>query len=137
MGSTHPYYRRRRPAPQAEADYLRDVSLRWILGRLNLSAGPVTSLRALRLLFPPSPPESVRALVANMLIHGGVSPHIDLENARIEAYGVADPVAAAAASFDKRAAAAVFAAVSPHLGVRVAPIIEWKPIGLLGFPGPS
>lgn len=131
MGSTHPYYRRRRPAPQDENDYLRDVGLRWIFGRLGLSAN---SVRALLPLFPPSPPGSVRGLVANLLIRGGICQHIDLENAHIDAYGAADPVAAASASFDKRAAAAVFACVSPHLGVRMTPIIQWKPIVIPGLP---
>ena len=134
MGSTRPYYRRHRPAPQNEGDFLRDVGLRWIIGRLKvgrqLPAVAGTSLRALMLLFPPAPPESVRALVANMLIRGGVCPHVDLENAHIDAYSVADPVAAARALADKRAAAAVFASVSPHLGVRMMPTIEWKRVVL-------
>jgi hypothetical protein len=130
MGSTRPYYRRRRPAPQDEADYLRDVGLRSIFGRLGL---PANSVRALLPLFPPAPPGSVRALVGNMLIRGGICPHVDLDKAHIDAYGVPDPVAAARASFDKRAAAAVFARVSPHLGVRVAPTIVWKPNPPLGI----
>jgi hypothetical protein len=135
MGSTRPYYHRRKPAPQDEGDYLRDVGLLWILGRLQLKL-PQGSLRSLLPMFPPSPPESVRALLANMLIHGGICPHVDLENAHVDAYGTPDPVAATSASFDKRAAAVVFASVSPNLGVRMAPIIEWKPIGPPGFPGP-
>lgn len=131
MGSTHPYYRRRRPVPQNEADYLRDVGLRWLLGRLQLPGG---SVRALLPMFPPSPPESVRGLVANMLVRGGICQHIDLENAHLDAYGAADLISAASELFEKRAAAAVFANVSPHLGVLMAPIIEWKPIVIPGFP---
>lgn len=112
--------------PQDENDYLRDVSLRWVLGRLQLAALPVISLLALRSKFPPSPPESVRALLANMLLMAGVCPHIDLQNAHVDPYDASEPVAAARAMFDKRAAAAIFARVSPHLGVRMAPKIQWK-----------
>jgi hypothetical protein len=138
VGSTHPYYRRRRPVPQNADDFVRDVGIGWIVKRLLLvqvSADPGLSVTALMKIFPPSPPGSVRALVANMLIRGGVCPHIDLLNAHIDAFGVADPVAATRALVDKRAAAAIFAAVSPQLGVRLAPIIKWVSFDPLGLGG--
>lgn len=129
MGGIHPYYRRKRPAPQSEDDFLRDLGLLWMVRRLmaqgRLPAGEVR-LRALMKVFPPEPQGSVRALLANMLISGGVSPHIDLLNTHMAAYGEEDPLAAAHRGFDKRAAAAIFAAVSPHLGVRLSPIIQWR-----------
>lgn len=67
----------------------------------------------------------MRGLLSNMLIRSGVSSHIDLANVHIDSFGEPDPVDAASARTDKRAAAAVFARVSPHLGVRVAPEIRW------------
>src|SRR5207244_7441309 len=72
-------------------------------------------------------------LLANMLIRSGVSAHIDLGSVHLDSCGVVDPVGVARALFDKRAAAAVFARVSPHLGVRVAPEVRWLPIGVPGF----
>lgn len=138
MGSTHPYYRRHRPPPQDENDFLRDVSLRWLVARLKvrkeLPPSPVSHLRRdLMPLYPPATPGSMRGLLANMLIRSGVSSHIDLENVHLDSFGVIDPVGAARDQRDKRAAAAVFASVSPHLGVRLAPEIRWLP---LGNPGP-
>src|SRR5439155_17970091 len=90
-------------------------------------------VRDLMPLYPPATPGSLRGLLANMLIRSGVSSHIDLENVHLDSFGVADPVGVARDRFDKRAAAAVFARVSPHLGVRVAPEIRWLPIGVPGF----
>jgi hypothetical protein len=140
MGGIRPYYRRHRPAPQNEADYLRDLSLRWLIGRLKQQGKLAPTLggniRGLLPVFPPSPPESVRALVANMLMDGGVCQHVDLQNARVETSAVADPVAATRASLVKRAAATVFAAVSPHIGVRMKPIIVWIPMGPKDDPDP-
>jgi hypothetical protein len=142
MGSTHPYYRRHRPPAQDENDFLRDVSLRWIIQRLRardeLPPTPITRLeRDLMPRYPPTTPGSMRGLLANMLIRSSVSSHIDLESMHLDSFGVADPVGVARDRFDKRAAAAVFARVSPHLGVRVAPEIRWMPLGLVGFAMPK
>src|ERR1700722_5580035 len=136
MGSISPYYRRQRPPPQAEAAFLRDVSLRWLIQRLkarsDLPPTPINRLtRALMPAFPPATKGSCRGLLANMLIRSAVCPHIDLGNAHLDSFGVTDPVTAARDQFDNRAAAAVFARVSPHLGVRVAPEIRWMRSGVL------
>jgi hypothetical protein len=142
VGSTQPYYRRCRPTAQDEADFLRDVSLRWLVQRLKgsgeLPAAAGFSVRALLTLYPPAPqlyppasPGSLRGLVANMLIQSGVSPHVDLESVHLDSYGVTDPVGVARALFDKRTAAVVFANVCLHLGVLVKSEIRWMPLDAL------
>ena len=126
MGSIQPYYRRRRPAPQTEADFLRDVWLRELVSLVRSGTYPTPggglagvggSVRAMMTALPPLTPGSMRGLAANLLIRSGFWHHIDLWNAHLEPYGTADPVAAARAQFDKRAAAAIFCKVGPHLGV--------------------
>jgi hypothetical protein len=139
MGSTRPYYRRWRPAPQKETEFLRDMGLRWMVGRLEGSGAlppqAHRSIRGVLLFFPPATAGSARGLLANMLIWGGISPHIDLDSVHLESYDVADPLSATRLQFDKRAAAVVFASVSPHLGVRMAPKIRWEAIDPPHFVG--
>jgi hypothetical protein len=139
MGSAHPYYRRRRPKPQQEDDYLRDLSLVGLIKRLvdrgTLPRNKTVRVRNLTQSFysaqeeqtPRLQPDSVRFLTANMLMIGRVSPHIDLWEAHTEPYDAT--VSSARGRFDQRAAAAIFAAVSPHLGIRMVPVIRWEPLG--------
>lgn len=136
MGSIYPYYRRRRPLPQQEADYLRDFGLRWAFDRLRaLKALPVNfsfSIRGLSLLYPPdtaSSAISVRELLGKMLRRGGVAPYVNLRAVRADQSQPFEALAEAERLRDKRAAAAIFAVVSPHLGVRVIPNIRWLPFG--------
>ena len=139
MGSTRPYYRRVRPVPQQETDFLRTMGLRWIIGRLeahgHLPPKSHRSIRSVMKVLPPTTAGATRELLANMQIVDGVSPHIDLDSIHLADYEVADPLVESAALFDKRAAAAVFASVSPHLGVRLAPKIKWEAIDTPNFIG--
>ena len=132
MGSARPYYRRVLPALQKETDFLRDIGLRWIIDRLEgggvLPPKSYKSIRGVMRVFPPATAGSARGLLANMLIRNGVSPHIDLDGIHLASYDVDDPLTESAALFDKRAAAVVFASVSPHLGVLMAPKIQWAAI---------
>src|SRR5262245_24953484 len=128
MGGTRPYYRRVRPQPQIEADYLRDISLKWLVDRLRaakiVSPGNELNISALMTAFPPSPKGSMRSLLSKMLVVAGVSPHIDITYAHMQPYGAPDPVGEAKRLFDKRAAAAVHGLVSRHLGVKIYPNIK-------------
>lgn len=54
--------------------------------------------------------------------------HIDLTNAHMEPNRVSNPVEEANRLFDKRAAAAVRAAVSLDQGIRIYPNVKWVPI---------
>jgi hypothetical protein len=129
VGSIRPYYRRARPQPQVEADYLRDMGVRWLAHRLPKSKRPVGKeirVRALMAVFPPSPPGSVRSLIVKMAQAAGVAPRIELRSAHIEPYGLSDPAAEAGQTLERRAAAAVFAGASPHLGVKIFPNIQWQ-----------
>jgi len=139
MGSARPYYRRVLPALQKETDFLRDIGLRWIIDRLEgggvLPPKSYKSIRGVMRVFPPATAGSARGLLANMLIRNGVSPHIDLDGIHLASYDVDDPLTESAALFDKRAAAVVFASVSPHLGVLMAPKIQWAAIDPPHFVG--
>src|SRR6185295_10646081 len=113
--NTHPYYRRRFPAPQNERDFLDDISLKQVVKRLRdkgtLPPSETVSVKYLIQRFQPDPRGSMRSLLLKMLASAGGPPHIDLTNAHMEPYGVSNPVAEANRLFDKRAAAAVLAAV--------------------------
>lgn len=127
---------------------LRD---RWLLP----TSGPV-SARDLNQRFQPVPSGSLQSLLLKMNeiadvakpVGGSTHPyyrrpkptpqniadfsgghtHIDLTNAHMEPYGVPDPVTEATRLYDKRAAAAVYAAVGPQRGVRIFPNVKWKPL---------
>ena len=136
MGGIAPYYRRRRPQPQSERDYLRDFSLCWIIARLRAQKFPLPpapiGLRALATTpyFPRDNPSSgiisVRELLGKMLGKGGVLPYVNLIPARPATPERETTLAEADALRDRRAAAAVFAAVAPELGIRVFPVIRWQ-----------
>jgi hypothetical protein len=61
----------------------------------------------------------------NLIDFANDTTHIDFTHAHMEAYGVSDPVSEATGLFDKRAAAAVLAAVGLELGVRIYPKVIW------------
>ena len=146
-----PYYRRPRPKPQHEQDYVRNISLRpladwftdWFRGAFPLFVNEPFTVRDLLTHVSPVPATSMRALLLKlqeMQEFAGLpsATYIDLANAHLEPYDVADPVSSAQQQFDKRAAAAVHAAVGikfrfPNattifdaFGPRVLPNIVWK-----------
>jgi hypothetical protein len=132
MGSTRPYYRRALPLPQPEADFTRDIGLKWVVWRARRNRvlgfeNPISVKRLMqRFAFAPAAAASVRKLLGKMMVSGGVFPYINLLKAHIEPYGDGDRVAAARRLFDKRTAAALYAAVRERLGVRVFPEVQWK-----------
>jgi hypothetical protein len=136
MGSTHPYYRAKRPAPQVEREFQWDVSLTWVIRRLvqngTIPAGTKITGSYLLGRFQPSPAKSLRFALTKMLVRAGLSPYIDLANAHLDPYRPKDTpdgetIGGADRLFDKRAAAAIYAAVNPPRGVRIYPNIKWDP----------
>ncbi|MFD1296997.1 hypothetical protein ACFQ4Q_10200 [Lysobacter gummosus] len=138
MGSIRPYYRRHRPIPQHEADFLRPFGLRWPIDRLRtwglLPLSYPVHVRALAKRFPSDVPGaiSIRELLGKMLRRGGIAPYVNLRPARLVPSADADALAEVDRLYETRAAAAVFSAVSPHLGVHLHPKIQWLP-----FPAPA
>jgi hypothetical protein len=120
-----------------ESDFLRDFGLRWTIDRLRARgalplAYPVF-VRGLSLLFPPDAPGStvisVREMMGKMLRRGDVAPYVNLLPAEPHESGQPGARAEAERLREARAAAAVFCAVSPHLGVFVVPRIKWLLFG--------
>ena len=142
MSSTRPYYRRQRPPPQQEGDFLRDFGLRWAIDRLRAQGavpfGYPIYLRSLSPLFPPdavgSKTISVREMLAKMLRCGGVAPYVNLLPAQPHALGQPGALAEADRLREVREAATIFCAVSPHLGVFVVPNIKWQLFGPAYWP---
>lgn len=131
MGSTHPYYRRSKPQPQSEKDFARDISLKQAVQQLRgqgtLPQGETITFKDLNQRLQPVIPGSMRSLLLKMFAIA-YPVHINLVNAHMESYGISNPVAEANRLFDNRAAAAVYAAVSPQRGVKVYPNVKWKSI---------
>jgi hypothetical protein len=146
--NTHPYYRRRLPEWQNEREFLNDFSLKHTIKRLRvkgtLPPSQIVSVKDIIQQFKPQPLDSMRSLLLKMLANLGEPPRIDLINAHMEPYGVLNPVAEANRLFDKRAAAAIRAAVGidfsfkdsngnfqKEFGPRIWPDIGWEeiPIG--------
>ena len=132
MGDTRPYYRKSLPKPQRESDFARPISLKQVVKRLrdrgSLPQGETIRIKDLYQTFQTVVPGSIQSLLLKMLAVAGDSLHIDLVNSHLEPYNVSNPVTEANQLFDKRTAAAVFAAVSLHRGVKVYPNVKWKSI---------
>lgn len=117
MGSTHPYYRRSKPKPQNEKDFMRDISLRQIVQRLRdqgkLPLSTTISVKDLIQRFQPVVPGSVRSLLEMFAGDGGP---IDFSNpdVHLAAFDEVDAVVKANARFDARVAAVLRAVVGPR-----------------------
>lgn len=135
---THPIYRRKKPIPQLEQRYKDTLSMKHIAGSvLSPGALPVKTISVKDLLKQHSSvePHTLRALLLKMrTLSPEGAPHINLEHAHMEPYGVADPVAKANEMFDQRAAAAVYASVNPEQGVRINSNVKWGPLLVGGKP---
>lgn len=119
---THPLYRWKKPRPQEAQCYQDNLSFKQIAGPLLTPPGVVAlpqtvSVKDLLERYKPVEPRTLRTLLFKMrlgLPEG--APHINLQYAHMDPYDVPDPVAKANELFDQRAAAAVYASVSPERG---------------------
>jgi len=113
-GSTEPYYRRSLPKPAKNKGFVRDISLKNLVERLEdqgeLVRSETLSVRALIQGFQSDSRESLRSLLSKML--SVLCRYVDLANVQLPE-GDPNPVAQAVRLFDARAAEFVWANLMP------------------------